>query len=733
MPCAFNFLVTFFPIMKLTYLIPWTTVVLSTISNANSFHFQNTTSNKTSPGKIGRYPSWSNSTGKGYNGSNSTYPNKKNSTGGNRTEIKHKLKGILGRKAYGKGSFPGYAPTQVNCPSNGSLIREANSISPEEAAWVRARHVKTDAAIREYLSRVGVNYPQTGFDVHNNTKPINIALAFSGGGLRSMLTGAGEFAALDNRSSLATQNGLGGVLQSSTYIAGLSGGSWLLATLIYQDWPTIDEVVFENPYNVWDYTTFNTFFNTSSPASWVYNFDFVDYEESLARLAWWNFPVNKGIKMDLRKKRDVGFPVTVTDAWGRVLAHLLFRKGDDNWMESATWSGIQEIPGFANQDMPFPIITALARRPNSLRYDVNSPIVEFNPYEMGSFDTSINTFHDLQYLGSAVVNGTPTGHCYTGYDNAAFVVGTSSSMFNTVVNKLVCPGCKPLGKVLKFFVKRLLRFMSRHNLDIAWFEPNPFYGSEYAASEAISTSDTLYLMDGGLAGEIVPLSTLAVKERELDLVFAFDNDGHEWPQGTSLINTYQRQFSYEGASTVFPYVPGQSTFTHHNLTARPTFFGCNARNLTGLAKDGVIPPLVIYLANRPYEFYSNTSTMKITYSDSEKKGMVANGFDIASQGNHTASPNWQMCVGCAMVRRAEERNNATQSQQCQQCFQQYCWDGSLYEEMPYLPPENFTVDGRTNEPMDLDMHNHYIHRKSNTRSFALKLKKSIKSKLTGWF
>ncbi|KAM9923832.1 hypothetical protein OXX59_004936 [Metschnikowia pulcherrima] len=626
-----------------------------------------------------------------------------------------------------------YAPTAVRCPSNDSMIREANSISMQEAAWLRLRHVKTDAAIRRYLNRTGVEYTAARFDAQNNSRPINIALAFSGGGLRAMLTGAGELAALDSRSARADEDGLGGVLQSSSYITGLSGGSWLLSSLVYQNWPTVDEMVFENPNNVWDYNTINTFVNTTEPLDMMLNFAFTNYEKTLARMAWWNMPNGHGVHNDMRRKREAGFSVTATDAMGRGLAHSLFPRGTDNWLESATWSGIRDIRAFANQDMPFPIVTALARWPHSLKYDLNSPIVEFNPYEMGSFDRSINTFHDIRYLGTPVANGVPRGLCQRGYDNAAFVMGTSSSLFNQFLNTLACPDCDSLNKVVKYFVRKFLEFMSRQRLDVAWFEPNPFFASQHAASERIKTSKTLYMMDGGLAGELVPLSTIAVKERELDLVFAFDNEGPGWPDGTSLINTYQRQFLNEGASTVFPHVPGQSTFLHHNLTAKPTFFGCNASNLTALAKDGVMPPIVVYVANRPYEFYSNTSTFKLTYSDRQKKGMVTNGFNVATRGNRTAAPDWPTCVGCAMVRRAEERSNVTQSEQCRQCFQNYCWDGSLYAAGNYSAPRHFSADGLTDEPMELDTHNKYIHKVSTMRKIFGKLIPSLAPTKVAWF
>lgn len=603
-----------------------------------------------------------------------------------------------------------YAPSQVNCPSNASFIREGNDISPKEKDWIRQRHKKTDQAILDYLTRVGVDYNNNALKGGNQS--IGLAVAFSGGGERAMLNAAGSIAALDNRTKGATEQGLGGILQSATYIAGLSGGSWPIASLTFQDFPTIDEVVFEDPYDVWNLTAGASMINSTSTLGLYFGFLTDNYNDTISQISFWNTPLGMGIGENLAAKQKAGYKVSITDAWGRALGHKLFPKGSDNWAESATWSGIQNISSFANHDMPFPLITALARLPGSLVFDLNSPIVEFNPFEMGSFDTSINTFHDIHYLGTKVDNGKPTlNSCTIGFDNANFVVGTSSSLFNEFLDTLTCPTCNTLNFLMKFFVKRFLESMSAKLLDIAWYKPNPFYNSQYLASTNLSSSDTLYLMDGGLAGEIVPLSTLMVKERNLDLVFSFDNNGAAWPDGSSLIDTYNRQFTYEGKSTVCPYVPGQSTFLYYNLTAKPTFFGCNASNLTALTKDGVVPPIVIYIANRPYEFYSNTTTLKLTYSDQEKKGMIANGFDVASRGNLTT--DWSVCVGCALVRRAEERAGVKQSDQCQKCFQQYCWDGSVYEDASYIPKPNFTLNGLTNNPMKLMGNNSYIQINSN--------------------
>lgn len=59
-----------------------------------------------------------------------------------------------------------------------------------------------------------------------------------------MLNGAGAVAAWDDRSPGSQENGnLGGLLQSATYLSGLSGGGWLVGSLYANNFTTVVESV----------------------------------------------------------------------------------------------------------------------------------------------------------------------------------------------------------------------------------------------------------------------------------------------------------------------------------------------------------------------------------------------------------------------------------------------------------------------------------------------------------
>lgn len=610
---------------------------------------------------------------------------------------------ILAIGASAKSPSGGYAPGKAKCPSKKSLLREAKSISSEEKKWLKERQKKTNQALITYLDNANLtDFDAEGFLGQNTSLSVNIGLAFSGGGYRAMLVGAGQLAALDNRTENADTHGLGGILQSSSYISALSGGAWLLGSLAMQEWPSVQDVVMHNPNDLWNLTFSRQLVNQTSLLGLSVPLLTANLSEALTHLNHWQDDDGKGIGYDLISKSEAGFNTTLTDAWARALAYQLSTEGKDDYGSSATFSDIRDKKSFANHEMPFPILNALARQPDSILYDENSTVIEFNPYEMGSFDSSINSFTDIKYLGTNVNNGVPVnGTCIEGFDNAGFIMGTSSSLFNQFLNTLACDDCTTLNFLLKPLVKRVLTKLSRSYEDNGLYKPNPFYRSEHATPGKLIKNESLYLIDGGLGGQTIPLATMMTKERAMDAVFAFDNDA--WSNGSSLVATYARQFSNHGKSQICPYVPDEQNFLYQNLTAKPTFFGCDASNMTDLVKDGVIPPVVIYIANRPFEYMTNTSTFKMMYTDKEKKAMVQNGFDTATRANMTIDEEWAACVGCAVIRREQERRGLEQSDQCKKCFKDYCWNGDrVIFDRTYYTPVNFTMTGKTNGSMDVD-------------------------------
>lgn len=124
-----------------------------------------------------------------------------------------------------------YAPTTIACPEDVQWIRPAIGLAPQEAEYVYGRKTKVLYALEEYLERLQLENFDTQQYIQllrasNFSKVPTIAYAISGGGWLSALTGAGGMRALDGRFEPAVEAGTGGLLQTLTYMAGLSGGSW---------------------------------------------------------------------------------------------------------------------------------------------------------------------------------------------------------------------------------------------------------------------------------------------------------------------------------------------------------------------------------------------------------------------------------------------------------------------------------------------------------------------------
>ncbi|KAK6459157.1 lysophospholipase catalytic domain-containing protein [Scheffersomyces xylosifermentans] len=558
-----------------------------------------------------------------------------------------------------------YAPYPTKCPDT-PLVREAKNISNEESEYISKRQEITNKELIKFLNSTA---QLSDFDAekfitdYSSEHNITIGLAFSGGGYRAMLCGAGELLSLDDRYDGSIEDGLGGLLQSATYLTGLSGGNWLVGSVVLNDWISIADILKGN-IDIWNLqdSIFNpSGINVVKTVQYYYN-----------------------IESSISAKFDAGFDTSITDIWGRALSHQFFP--DDDSGENITWSSIRELSSFKNYEMPFPIVVANGRTPGTFIINENSTVFEINPYELGSWDPSLNSFSDVKYIGSYLDNGNPNNSesCIANFDNAGFIMGTSSSLFNQFILRL---GTTDLNAAIKTVLNTILGHLSYNHDDIAAYSPNPFYGVDTASVQKIVVNDTLFLVDGGEDSQNVPFYPLIQKARDLDVIFAFDNSADtdkQWPNGTSIVSTYLRQFADQGKGSPFPFVPDVKDYLKQKLNEKPVFFGCDAANLTSLIDyhgvEGLNEtdiPLVVQFHNRRYSFNSNTSTFKMSYDDDEFLGLIQNGFEVSSRGNFSEDSQWPTCVGCAIIRRSQERLGIEQSDECKMCFDRYCWKGGI--------------------------------------------------------
>ncbi|KAH7309512.1 lysophospholipase catalytic domain-containing protein [Stachybotrys elegans] len=562
----------------------------------------------------------------------------------------------------------GYTPTEVDCPERRPRIRDGSRLSDQERDWVQMRRNETIPHIRRLLGRLAI----PGFDSDHYLRNVeddatalpNIGLAISGGGYRAMLNGAGAVAAWDSRSDGSETDGnLGGLLQSSTYLSGLSGGGWLVGSLFVNNWTSVQD-------------------HLRSGNLWQTQDSLLEGPEQVSLRQYYS-----EVSGSVSDKDDAGFERSITDYWGRMLSYQLINA--DEGGPGVTFSSIANDEEFRNGRTPLPFIIANGRDPGEEIISVNSTVFEFSPWELGSSDPTLHAYVPLQWVGSAFDGGElpDDARCVAGFDNAGFVMGTSSSLFNAIVLYLQDPESPfvPEG-VPGFLIDALVNVLDvfgDSNNDIADWTPNPF--RNYNDSNNLSGDhERLTLVDGGEDLQNVPYHPHLLIERQVDVVFSIDSSADtetSWPNGASAIATYERSLESISEGTGFPVVPGRDTFLNLGLNTRPVFFGCNTTNVTEPA------PLIVYIPNYPYVYTSNISTLSVSVSEGERDAMVQNGWAVATMHNATRDENWPVCVGCAMLHHSFERTNTTVPNACRSCFQEYCWDGTLDESepAPYVP------------------------------------------------
>jgi lysophospholipase len=502
----------------------------------------------------------------------------------------------------------------------------------------------------------------------------NVGIAFSGGGWRALLNGAGALAAFDSRTSNSMNTGqIGGLLQASTYVAGLSGGSWLLGSIYVNNFTTVEALRDDDTSTVWE---FSNAIIEGPPSNGIQMLSTAEYYTNIANT--------------VNAKRDAGFNASITDIWARGLSFQLINATDGG--PKYTWSSIALTQGFQNADQPFPIVVANARAPGEVIISLNATVFEFTPYEMGTHDPRAFGFVPTQYLGTEFRNGSVVDddQCVVGFDNAGFVMGTSSSLFNQIILTVNLSN----SEIPSFVANELQDFLTnlgKADNDIADYSPNPFYGYNPDTNPSAAVK-RLTLVDGGEDLQNIPLHPLIQPERHVDVIFAVDSSGDvnpgtvNYPNGTALVATYERQFGAISNGTAFPSIPDQNTFVNLGLNSRPTFFGCNASNITVADNNkgyaGLDVPLIVYIPNAPYIIQSDPATFTLTYNDTFRNKLIENGYDVATMGNGTVEETWPMCVGCAVIARSLQRTGTEMPRACTNCFDRFCWNGTLASDAP---------------------------------------------------
>ncbi|KDQ10745.1 hypothetical protein BOTBODRAFT_115259 [Botryobasidium botryosum FD-172 SS1] len=480
-----------------------------------------------------------------------------------------------------------YAPISVTCPS-GSFLRHAGTpqsndqaLHPDEATYVNSRKQLVQSALVNWLGdKASTVYGGNLASLSADQLP-NLAISLSGGNFRAALFNAAALHAFDSRNSTSVSKGLGGLLQASTYMSALSGGSYTLTSLMFNEFPTLPDLVFGN--------------NATGVSGWQLEQSLLSPGPSGA----YSQAFFGHLYEDLGAKRAAGnFPVTFCDLWGRALAYHFFpgtstpdaftlNTTAGNHAAGLAYSSAVNLNTWKNHTMPFPIFIANVNSPNGKGTPFGSPnnlplsnvVYEITPLEFGSYEPELASFIPMQYLGSTLQAGTPTS-CVNSFDNVGLMIGTSSCDFHifNITNDPAWVSPQGFAPLLSQITTLFGAYQPGQALDVASV-PNPFLGVNVGVYQDANET-ALSLLDGSMDVENDPILPLLVKKRGVDVIVVLDSSGETSelkPDGLSLLATREKAALLPPGTINFP-TPFPNTtaqFVSLGLNARPVFFGCD--------------------------------------------------------------------------------------------------------------------------------------------------------------
>ncbi|KAG5716751.1 Lysophospholipase 3 [Termitomyces sp. T112] len=608
-------------------------------------------------------------------------------------------------------SVTDYAPsTNVECPDfsiqSQSLIRvftpENQTLHPDEVSYVsqRASLVLQDA----WQSWLGTNESKHGYNLpaFQGNYP-KVGMAIPGGGLRAALYGAGCLSGLDARNDSAKAAGTGGLLQVTSYLSGLSGGSWITGSMYFNNWPTMDDMVLGNGGDM---------------EGWLLDINLVS-PDGVDLISDNNQAFFGSILWSIMAKAAQGIDTSLTDPWARMISyHFLNQTNRANFFTNDTahgagqlWSNIPLIPAYQQFQTPFPIIVADSRPVGSNLTTVLSPdstVFEITPLELASYDPNLSAGMNLSRAGTHLSNGKAVNGsaCVTGFDQAGFIMGSSASLFNQILDfarNTISEFSQSDGAAILYVLSRQLKEVRTRADDVAnW--PNPFNGIKNTTFQD-SDEEWLELIDGASNQENIPYGPLFVRERGLDVIVTIEGSSDDpinnWPNGTGPLFSAKRQSTILRSShQQFPPIPQDAqSFVDTGVNARATFFGCDP------TQSPPEYPLVIYLPNAPPingdDPVTNTATFTLSYTRKHQEIFLSqvhtNTISGFTPNANIPDPNFGTCLQCAAIDRGRFKvtPNIARSAICKQCFQQYCFD-------PENPPSRSELPGRKQVFVDPD-------------------------------
>lgn len=204
-----------------------------------------------------------------------------------------------------------------------NIRSDFQNLSEGESAYMQKRSPLVKTANEQMLAASGMAAPPRA--------PV-FGIALSGGGYRAMINGLGMTMALMNQSDEASKAGTGGWLDATSYMAGLSGGSWATGSFMANNGMLPTDLI----NNVW---------NLQSSLIVPDNDKVAFYTNML---------------QNVKDKANEGFPTQITDYWALALGeHLLPSQYHMSNGANYTFSNFaKNTSNFIDAKLPFPIVIA---------------------------------------------------------------------------------------------------------------------------------------------------------------------------------------------------------------------------------------------------------------------------------------------------------------------------------------------------------------------------------------
>ncbi|KAF9491645.1 FabD/lysophospholipase-like protein [Pleurotus eryngii] len=353
------------------------------------------------------------------------------------------------------------------------------------------------------------------------------------------------------------------------------------------------------------------------------------------------------------------------------------------------WSHILSSVSFQQHSSPFPIVVFNSRPANwdkSADIPLDATVYEVTPFAFESYNPGLSAMMNLTFVGTSLDNGRPQNDtsCVTDLDQAGFIMGSSSSLFNALLDDDIDTVKGFSGgdaKGLLYILSRELESVQSRADDVAnW--PNPFTNIKPTTS--------------------IDSNAMC---REVDVIVAVDTDRNDevdsWPQGISLLTTSKRLSTLLTAThqSFLPIPQFKEHFLSTGVNGRSTFFGCDP------AQTPAEYPLVIYLPNsaplNSDDPVTNTDTVKLDYILKRTRLLLNQTFTNTIGGfkpdTDEPDPYWPKCLKCAAIDRGRHKSSLVmpRSDICNKRFKQYCFD-------PQNPPSQDSLPNRRLKSADPD-------------------------------